>query len=251
MSKNLTDLFGKLAEPFPVASVKWKAQAVSQDKTRALAVAYVDARDIQARLDGAIGAQYWTDEYEVLTDEQRKDKDGKLYRQVEVQCALTVSGVTKHDVGDGRDLKAAYSDALKRAAVKFGIGRYLYSLPKEWCDYDDRSRQLKRTPLLPDWARPAGDKVQPRPKAEPKPDAEPKQSGESADSLFRPMTDFQRRKIHGIGAGLWDDWHSGRRAELVGWLTNGRTESLADLSEAEASSLIEKLERKEKSLIGF
>jgi hypothetical protein len=28
------------------------------------------------------------------------------------------------------------SDSLKRAAVKFGVGRYLYSLPKQWLDYD-------------------------------------------------------------------------------------------------------------------
>ena len=34
---------------------------------------------------------------------------------------------------DGGDrLKAAFSDALKRAAVKFGIGRYLYRLPQQW-----------------------------------------------------------------------------------------------------------------------
>jgi len=36
------------------------------------------------------------------------------------------------DVGDR--LKAAFSDALKRAAVKFGIGRYLYRLSAQWVD---------------------------------------------------------------------------------------------------------------------
>ena len=52
-----------------------------------------------------------------------------------VECTLTVCGVSRADVGysnapDSEDeaepAKAAYSDALKRAAVSFGIGRWLY-----------------------------------------------------------------------------------------------------------------------------
>jgi len=50
-----------------------------------------------------------------------------------VPCALTVMGVTRSDVGmpsSQEPIKGAYSDALKRAAVHFGIGRELYELPK-------------------------------------------------------------------------------------------------------------------------
>ena len=50
-----------------------------------------------------------------------------------VPCALTVNGVTRSDVGmpSSQDpIKGAYSDALKRAAVHFDIGRELYELPK-------------------------------------------------------------------------------------------------------------------------
>jgi len=49
-------------------------------------------------------------------------------------------------------LKAAFSDALKRTAVKFGIGRYLYRLPQQWADYDPVKKQFAGTPRLPDWA---------------------------------------------------------------------------------------------------
>ena len=56
------------------------------------------------------------------------------------------------DEGDRR--KAAFSDALKRAAVKFGIGRYLYRLPSQWVDYDPKKRQFARTPKLPPSALP-------------------------------------------------------------------------------------------------
>jgi hypothetical protein len=69
--------------------------------------------------------------------------------------------ITKVDVGgpseqpDGGDrLKAAFSDALKRAAVKFGIGRYLYRLPQQWVDYDDpQNRMFSKDPTLPAFAR--------------------------------------------------------------------------------------------------
>jgi hypothetical protein len=78
--------------------------------------------------------------------------------------------VTKVDVGgpseqpDGGDrLKAAFSDALKRAAVKFGIGRYLYRLPSQWVDYDPQKRQISRPPTLPTFALPAKPAAPPAP----------------------------------------------------------------------------------------
>ena len=78
-------------------------------------------------------------------------------------CRLTVTidgdPVTKCDVGgesqqpdEGDRVKAAFSDALKRAAVKFGIGRYLYRLPSQWLDYDSAKKSFTQTPRLPEWA---------------------------------------------------------------------------------------------------
>ena len=72
-----------------------------------------------------------------------------------VECSLTVFGVTKRDVGIGDDLKAAYSDALKRAAVKFYVARYLYYLPKQYVDFDGQKNRLEETPQLPRWAIPS------------------------------------------------------------------------------------------------
>jgi hypothetical protein len=82
-----------------------------------------------------------------------------------VVCRLSVkigeAWVTKMDVGgpsdqkdEGDRRKAAFSDALKRAAVKFGVGRYLYDLPPVWCDYDAKAKQLVKKPALPPWALP-------------------------------------------------------------------------------------------------
>ncbi len=116
-----------LAEPFPDEDVQWRVEAVSRDKRRALIVPYVDARAVLDRLDAVAGPANWHDAYEVL----RVSPEPAL-----VKARLTVFGVTKEDVGEGDTLKAAFSDALKRAAVKFGIGRHLYRMEKVWVEYD-------------------------------------------------------------------------------------------------------------------
>src|SRR5262249_13820499 len=82
-----------------------------------------------------------------------------------VMCRLRLKfgdqWITKTDVGSpseqpdsGDRLKAAVSDALKRAAVKFGIGRYLYRLSASWVDYDPVNKQIVQAPALPAFAIP-------------------------------------------------------------------------------------------------
>ena len=44
---------------------------------------------------------------------------------------------------------------LKRAAVKLGIGRFLYKLPAQWVDYDPQAKRFLKMPTLPAWALPA------------------------------------------------------------------------------------------------
>lgn len=139
-----------LSIPFDPSMVRFKPAVVQGN--RALALAYVDARAIQDRLDEVLGVEGWQDDYEILAD-------GSVVCRLRLR--LGNEWVTKVDVGgpsdqpDGGDrLKAAFSDALKRAAVKFGIGRYLYRLPSQWVDYDPARRQFLQTPQLPTFARP-------------------------------------------------------------------------------------------------
>lgn len=92
---------------------------------------YIDARSAHQRLDDVLGPGGWQSSFKVL------DMDSKA-----VECTLSafIEGqwVARSDVGypnaaddadhDEREpLKAAYSDALKRAAVQLGIGRHLYT----------------------------------------------------------------------------------------------------------------------------
>lgn len=128
-----------LVEPL-IDKVQIKAQALSSDQSRAMAVAYLEARDVAQRLDDVCGPQSWSDTYQLL---QAGPSEWV------VECRLSVHPpvegarpVTKCDVGLGEDAKAAYSDAFKRAAVKFGLGRFLYTLPKVWGDYDSAKRRF-------------------------------------------------------------------------------------------------------------
>jgi hypothetical protein len=135
----------RLAAPFEAEEVRFKPAVISGN--RALALAYVDARAIQDRLDEVLGVSGWQDDYECLPD-------GSVVCRLRLR--LGDKWITKMDVGgpseqpdEGDRRKAAFSDALKRAAVKFGIGRYLYRLPAQWVDYDAQKRRFLRPPTLP------------------------------------------------------------------------------------------------------
>ena len=155
LSMEQTRVFNELAKPFPASEVQWKVQVVSKDKRRALVLAYLDARAVMDRLDAVVGPTGWSDSYEVYPADSSID-----HQTVQAKCRLTILGISKEDVGEGSmqgeqsssSVKAAVSDALKRAAVKFGIGRYLYRLESVWVDYDDAKKRPLETPSLPDWA---------------------------------------------------------------------------------------------------
>jgi len=133
-----------LAAPFPADSVKWRVGSTNKDKTRGLALAYIDARHVFERLDEVVGAERW----QTGISETASGR---------VLCVLRIDGVEKEDgAGDtGMEAeKGAISDAIKRAAVQWGIGRYLYSLPAVWCRLEPmgKSYKLAETPDLPAWA---------------------------------------------------------------------------------------------------
>ena len=134
-----------LAAPFAAGQVHLKPGAVSGN--RALAMPYIDARAVMDRLDAVLGIDGWKDRYECLPD------GAVLCR---LSCKIGDAWIEKADVGGasgqpdpGDRRKAAFSDALKRAAVKFGIGRYLYNSPQQWVEYDGQKKRFAQTPTMP------------------------------------------------------------------------------------------------------
>lgn len=202
------EVMAALAAPFEAGEVKFKPQTVKGN--RALAIGYIDSRAVQDRLDEVLGPENWQDDYTVLPDGS-------------VVCKLSVrvggDWVSKMDVGSpseqpdhGDRLKAAFSDALKRAAVKFGVGRYLYRMAPQWCDYDPVKKQFTTPPRLPQ----GGSATAP-----PRPQSRPAAPGDNLDlrkiavgayEQCRNMTEFRE-----IGVKVKADAEAGKftQADLL------------------------------------
>ncbi len=102
---------------------KWRIQSINS--YAATCVAYIDARDVMDILDEVVGAGNWQDSYEVI--------GGNLYCDIAINVGDGL-WVSKTDCGTESKIekeKGQSSDAFKRAAVKWGIGRFLYSLKIE------------------------------------------------------------------------------------------------------------------------
>lgn len=143
---NAREIQEALAAPFAVEDVKFLPQVVKG--SRALAVAYVDARTVMDRLDDVLGVNGWADAYEVMNDGAVMCRLSALIEGVWVTKCDTGSESEQSSAGDR--VKAAFSDALKRTAVKLGVGRYLYRLPPTWEDYDPQSKKITSFPA---WAK--------------------------------------------------------------------------------------------------
>lgn len=119
--------FQKLAEPFARHEVKSLTKRYQDKKTkewREYTIRFITARSVMNRLDAVVGPQNWRAEFKTMM--LRPDTTA-------VQCTLflRIDGewVGKSDIGTESDIepeKGAVSDAMKRAAVHWGIGRELY-----------------------------------------------------------------------------------------------------------------------------
>lgn len=95
---------------------------------------YKDARADMRLLDETVGAENWDCEY--------TDIGGRLYCTVGIYCMLddeSMHWVYKQDVGTESNTEAEKgqaSDAFKRACVKWGIGRELYTAPFIWIPHE-------------------------------------------------------------------------------------------------------------------
>jgi len=132
-----------LAAPFDPEVVEWKPQQLAQDKTRCMAVAYVDMRHYMARLDEVFPGLWGS--FSSLHLLPPSDGWEGL---VVVRMELSVAGVTRTGEGECKlkgeenSVTSATAQAFKRACVAFGLGAYLYTLPRAWVDYDSQRKRI-------------------------------------------------------------------------------------------------------------
>lgn len=166
--------YKKLAEPFEPNEIEWRVQQSGKQndnktgevKHWALVLAYVTNRAIQQRLDDVCTPPRWKNSY-------KQSGVGGL------MCGISIldenGWVTKYDGADETNIEAvkgAYSNSMKRAAVMWGIGRYLYDLDTNFVsltqlkppvmkgygvhyDKESKKRLYYKHPELPDFARPS------------------------------------------------------------------------------------------------
>lgn len=126
-----------LSAPFSSADIDWRVSATTQDKSRGLAVPYVTNRAIQNRLDDTVGVDGWHNDF-VPWKNDRAQLCG-----ISIYFPGSQAWLTKWDGADDSDIesvKGGLSDSMKRAAVEWGIGRYLYGMTQVWVAIEPRGK---------------------------------------------------------------------------------------------------------------
>lgn len=116
---------------------KWRIGQVYEAKNRASCLAYIDARDVMDLLDKVVGPENWQTKYRTIGD--------KLMAGIGIRVGEQDDWVWKWDTGVSGNFekeKSEVSDAFKRAAVHWGVGRFLYDLGVEYVDVDDRGNPV-------------------------------------------------------------------------------------------------------------
>lgn len=125
MANSVREALPKLYDKFNGDRISWRVGSTTADKSKGLALAYIDARDVMERLDLIVGPENWQCDY--------PHANGKTVCRIGIK--IDNEWVWKSDGAGDSDVEAekgAMSDAFKRAAVRWGIGRYLYDLGSPW-----------------------------------------------------------------------------------------------------------------------
>ena len=155
----------RLRDPFAPEDIEWRVQQAGEKngKPWARVLAYVTNRAIMERLDEVAGPENWQNVF-------REGPAGGVVCGLSVRVTRpdgTADWVTKWDGAENSDVepvKGGLSNAMKRAAVQWGIGRYLYDLEEGWARVHDGGRFSAKgkdggwfkwdPPELPTWAVP-------------------------------------------------------------------------------------------------
>ena len=186
----LSNLEKELKKPFLPGEIEWRITAKSGDKTKGLVVPYITNRAIQNRLDEVCGIENWKNEFFICPD------NSKI-------CGISIKikdeWITKYDGASDTDIEATkggISNAMKRAAVQWGIGRYLYNLPSHWVKIKPQGKNYiidDKLPELPSWALP--ENIKPTVNKKWKPAADKKLKKELPEAVEQCIDSFKLLNI--------------------------------------------------------
>lgn len=133
-----------IASPLPKEAIQWRQQGrpASRDgKNFARFVAYIDAQFVRERFDAAAPGE-WDVELTLLPNRVTFEGEEEA-EPFAFLAAVKVLGVSRQDVGQGKDYKTAATDAFKRAAVRYGVGAELYAMPPLFVQMDGDGKYAK------------------------------------------------------------------------------------------------------------
>lgn len=121
---------------------QWRVQSRSKDKSKAICSAYIDARDVMNVLDKYCDRGWQTDTKElagfifygigITVPVMAKGSMGEYEMETTTLWRWDTGARIENNPTDNmfeQAGKSAASDAFKRAAVQWGVGRFLYDLP--------------------------------------------------------------------------------------------------------------------------
>ena len=145
----LGEIAGPLGAPFPPPEIKFlpKFPQQREGKWFCLAYPYADKRAYEDRLN-ALAAGHWQTPPPIALATANK---------LVIFVTVVLCGISHTDVGEAflsrvsrkgeareeeNTATAAYSQAFRRACAQFGLGRYLYTLPRMWLPYNPQERVI-------------------------------------------------------------------------------------------------------------
>lgn len=134
-------IFEQLKAPFMPSQISWRIGSTTADKKKGMALAYIDARDVMDRLDEVCGPDGWQCTY--------PHANGKTVCAIGIRVCREGEGfewIWKSDGAGDSEVekeKGALSDAFKRSAVRWGVGRYLYHLDSPWVEITAAGRSFR------------------------------------------------------------------------------------------------------------
>jgi hypothetical protein len=136
LTESAQEMFDMLCHPFPLEFVEWRVGSTNQEKTHGLALCYIDARTVMDRLDTICGPAGWQCHYTMAAN----------LAICNIGLLVGSEWIWKADGAGATDVegeKGMLSDALKRAAVRWGVGRYLYDMKSPWVELEPIGRSYK------------------------------------------------------------------------------------------------------------
>ena len=196
-------IFKKLLKKFPADEIEWRISQSGLKKDGSVwarCLAYITNRAIQDRLDEVFTPFGWRNEF-------KEWKGGQL-------CGISVKvgddWITKWDGAQDTQfeaVKGGLSDSMKRAAVQWGIGRYLYNLDEAYATisadgkyYQSASKDKPafkwNPPALPAWALPTKDEYNEASKPEEKIKGD---LGKAVETIMKAKTE---QEVYSIGDNI-------------------------------------------------